>query len=144
MGKLKDAVAAGVRAFKQRYNEKGEEVPDPRPVEMPLGFRRPRDLHEMVMEAVRQQEWSRRMQAEGFETEEEANDFAVEEDDPDVQFSKAEIAMQMAEERPREKEELLSAETALREARAERRRRPVAQAADGVKPDAVISATKTS
>lgn len=55
------------------------EYPDPTPVEMPLGFKRPPTLQEEIQRIIRQQ---MSMQAEeaGFESFEEADDFEVDED----------------------------------------------------------------
>lgn len=145
MKKLFDAAAAAARAFRQRYNDKGEEIPDPRPVEVPLHFRRPPDLHEMVRRAVMSESWSRRMAEQGLETEEEANDFDVGDgDDPDDSFARAEVAYQMAEDFPREKERVQEAGKALEEARRKRQRGPdmtagKTQAADSVKPGSNVS-----
>lgn len=57
------------------------EYPDPTPVEVPLGYRRPPTLQEEISRIVRQQ-MSQQAAAEGFETFEEADDFEVD-DDPD-------------------------------------------------------------
>lgn len=56
-----------------------KEYPDPTPVEMPLGFKRPPTLQEEIQRIIRVQ-MSQQARAEGFETFEEADDFAVDED----------------------------------------------------------------
>lgn len=63
-----------------KYNEHGQEIPDPTPVEMPLGFKRPKPLNEVVQEIIRR-ELSRQAEAEGKETWDEANDFDVDDDE---------------------------------------------------------------
>lgn len=63
-----------------RHDEKGREIPDPRPMEMPLGLRKPESMEEMIRRFVRV-EASRIAQKEGMETFEEADDFEVEDDD---------------------------------------------------------------
>lgn len=63
-------------------DEYGHEVPDPTPVEMPLGFKRPETLAEQVQRLVRG-EISRRAQDAGEETFEDSEDFDVDGDDGD-------------------------------------------------------------
>lgn len=68
------------------------EYPDPTPVEMPLGFKRPPTLQEEIQRIVRIQ-LSQQAQAEGFETFEEANDFEMDEDpDPLSPYEVSEMA----------------------------------------------------
>lgn len=59
-----------------KYNEFGQEIPDSRPVEMPLNFRRPKPLNQLVSEIVARQirELAEEQGAESFE---EADDFDV-------------------------------------------------------------------
>lgn len=63
-----------------RHDEKGREIPDPRPMEMPVGLRKPESMEDMIRRFVRV-EASRIAQNEGMETFEEADDFEVEDDD---------------------------------------------------------------
>lgn len=63
-----------------RHDEKGREIPDPRPMEMPLGMRKPESMEDMIRRYVRV-EASRIAQQEGMESFEEADDFDVEDDD---------------------------------------------------------------
>lgn len=63
------------------HDEFGREVPDPTPVELPIGFRRPETLQEMMARMI-QGELARREFEQGYETFEEANDFEVDDDDP--------------------------------------------------------------
>lgn len=63
-----------------RYNDKGEEIPDDTPVEMPLGFTRPLTIEERIARAIRGH-MSQMAAEEGFETFEEANDFTEEGED---------------------------------------------------------------
>lgn len=63
-------------------NAHGHEIPDPRPMTMPSGFRRPETLAEQVQRLVRQS-ISRQAAEEGKETFEEANDFDLPDDPPD-------------------------------------------------------------
>ena len=79
------------------YNEKGEEVLDPTPVNVPINWSRPVPLAERIRQMIRN-EASLIAQAQGAESFEEADDFDVEDDtidprspweenfDPDVPF----------------------------------------------------------
>lgn len=60
-------------------NEKGQEIPDPTPVEVPLNFRRPPSLNDRIRSMIAR-EMSQYASAQGAETFEEANDFEVDED----------------------------------------------------------------
>lgn len=55
------------------------EFPDPTPVEMPLGFKRPPSLQEEIQRLIRVQ-MSQLAQEDGYESFEEADDFEVDED----------------------------------------------------------------
>lgn len=59
-----------------RLDEFGREVPDPRPLQIPAGFKRPETLAETVQRLVRGQ-LSRQAQEQGFETFEESEDFDI-------------------------------------------------------------------
>lgn len=63
----------------KRLTEFGGEMPDPVPMAPPVGFKRQPSIFENMREMVRV-ELSRRASEEGFETEEEAEDFNVRED----------------------------------------------------------------
>lgn len=62
------------------HDEHGREIVDDRPVEMPLGFKRPESLTEQIQRLVRGH-LSRVAEQAGFESFEEAEDFDVEDDD---------------------------------------------------------------
>lgn len=63
-----------------KYNERGEELPDDTPIEMPLKFKRPPTLQEQIKAMVRR-EVSISAAEQGFETFEESDDFDVEDGD---------------------------------------------------------------
>lgn len=65
------------------YNERGEELPDPTPMEMPVGFSRPPTLSELVARLVIDPNTQAEIMRAGIESEEEANDFDVEDEMPD-------------------------------------------------------------
>lgn len=68
------------RAFMQEYNVKGQEVPDGTRNEVALTFRRPRDIHEMIQDALRGERMANAAHMQGLESFEEANDFDVDEE----------------------------------------------------------------
>lgn len=63
-----------------RYNERGEEIPDPTKPEVPLGFKKPETLAEQVHRLVRSAQLREQALAAGHETFEEADDFDVGDD----------------------------------------------------------------
>lgn len=63
-----------------KYDEFGREIPDQTPVELPLHFKRPKPLAQLVQDLVRT-ELSKQASAQGQESFDEANDFYVEDED---------------------------------------------------------------
>lgn len=66
----------------ERHDKEGFEVPDPTPVELPAGFKRPLSIHEMIKQALQRQELIARQHSRGEETLEESMDFGPDDDDP--------------------------------------------------------------
>lgn len=62
-----------------KYDAQGRELPDPTPVEVPLGYRAPKPLQELIKDMIRVQ-MSQYAEAQGLETFEEADDFDVGDD----------------------------------------------------------------
>lgn len=93
-----------------RLNKKGQEVPDSTPVEVPVRFRENVDIHQRLKDYVRSEVFAMKMEDAGFETEEEANDFAVEEEFDEPPMSAAERASLMAEEMDAERADLFELE----------------------------------
>ncbi|AXQ65629.1 MAG: hypothetical protein [Microviridae sp.] len=58
-------------------NKRGQEVPDPTPVEIPAGLRKPESMEDMIRRFVRV-EGTRVAESQGMESFEEANDFELE------------------------------------------------------------------
>lgn len=59
-----------------QYDKEGREIPDDTPVEMPLGFKHPPTIQEMIQQAIRV-EMSRQAAEQGMESFEESDDFEV-------------------------------------------------------------------
>lgn len=82
----------------RKHNARGEETPDPRPVEIPAGAKRPESLQEMVRRMVVAEDFRRMVASQGAETLEEASDFEIAGDDPEETFTAHEsMAMQLEE-----------------------------------------------
>lgn len=62
------------------FDENGWEIPDPTPVALPIGAKRPESLQQQIARMVRSQFLLRR-QADGFESPEEADDLDPDDDD---------------------------------------------------------------
>lgn len=58
----------------------GSEVPDPRPMALPVGFERPESVQDMIRRLVRDQSLQADLEASGVETFEDADDFDVPDD----------------------------------------------------------------
>lgn len=73
--------------MKYFLDTKGREIPDPDPIAIPLGFKKPETLAEAVRRLVRSDDWAKQMTDDGQETFEEADDFDVGDDfDPSSPF----------------------------------------------------------
>lgn len=80
-----------------KFDERGRELPDPTPIDVPLNWKRPPSMQDLIKQHIRV-EMSRQAADTGMETFEEADDFEVDEDpDPLSQYELRE----MAEERPK-------------------------------------------
>lgn len=64
------------------FDSMGREIPDPTPVEIPVGFHRPPSLREQFARFMREELSARAVDA-GMESFEEADDFDVPDDPPD-------------------------------------------------------------
>lgn len=73
--------------FEFGLDARGWEVPDPRPVELPIGMTRPETVEQMIQRMVRGR-LSDLAEEQGYETFDEANDFDVEDEtfDPDTPY----------------------------------------------------------
>lgn len=80
-----DVIALHMRGL-SGYNAQGEEIPDPRPVALPVGFTRPKSLQETMRDLLRNEEFRRNLERHEMETFEEADDFEAEDPDRDPRF----------------------------------------------------------
>lgn len=73
--------------IRQIMDEQGRELPDPTPLEVPVGFKRPETLAEQVRRLVRSEHFNAEREALGEETFDEADDFDVDDDfDPSTPY----------------------------------------------------------
>lgn len=77
MGKVKELVSQIVA----KLNSKGQEIPDPTPVAVPIGFGIPESLESKIRRMVRSESLSMAAERAGHETFEEADDFDVDDED---------------------------------------------------------------
>lgn len=63
-----------------KFDDKGRELPDPTPIEVPAGFKRPETLAEQIRRLVRHEQFAAAMGRPHAETFDEANDFEVDDD----------------------------------------------------------------
>lgn len=63
-------------------NARGQEIPDPTPIEIPSGLRRPPSIHDEMKRFIRM-ELSRQQSEAGLESFEEADDFDLDESEID-------------------------------------------------------------
>lgn len=76
-----------------------QEIPDPTPMEIPVGYRMPMSLAEQIKAMVRTQ-LSQQAEAQGEETFEEADDFEIDEDpSPISQYEMQDMAPEFVRER---------------------------------------------
>lgn len=99
-----------------RYNEFGEELPSTEPVEVPVKFRMTKEdeIHFAIRKALMSHAIAQKLSAQGFDTEEEANDFDVE-DEEELPLSPSERAHLLAEELRQRKEDMVALEGAVKE-----------------------------
>lgn len=87
--KVAEASRSAARAFEQKYNEKGEELPDPTPVELPTGFQHAPTIQQQIAQFIRtpafREQMAREMGLDPNDTEsfDEANDFEVDDEEFD-------------------------------------------------------------
>lgn len=72
------------------HDENGLERPDPRPVEMPLGFQKPPSIQEMIRRALQSERMRQLQEQRGLETLEDSMDFDIE-DEPDLPLTPHEV-----------------------------------------------------
>lgn len=85
--------------FRAKLDDRGHELVSDKPVALPVGFERPPSIHEQIRQAIRQERFNQHIAQQGLETEEEANDFDIMDDDDFDSVSPYEV-MEMVEEMP--------------------------------------------
>ncbi len=65
-----------------KYNEFGEQIPDQRPIELPLNYKAPETLQQTIQRMIQVESF--RAGQNGLETEEEADDFDC---DDEIEFT---------------------------------------------------------
>jgi len=104
---------------KQKYSEDGVyEIPCDKPVEMPMSFKRPQTLAEKIRELYKNERIMAELDAAGYETPEEADDFVCDDDlDPSSPYEhdfdhlepQPHVAKGMVEESPNDAPEKVNA-----------------------------------
>lgn len=84
-----------------KYDERGREIPDRTPIEVPLHLRTPED-ETIKMARMVTQELSRQSNTKGFESEQEAHDFDIEDDEDIFPTSNFEVHEMTEEYLPQE------------------------------------------
>lgn len=79
-----------------KFDERGREIPDPRPLEMPAGLTRPPTIEEQIQRYVRGA-LSRMASEQGAETFEEADDLDLDDDEADDFLTPYEVHVMAAE-----------------------------------------------
>lgn len=85
MSKKSEAVQLEFPNGRSILTADGSEIPDPRPLDIPIGFEKPESIQEMIMRFVRDRDVRAELDAAGAETFEEADDFNVPEEDFNLQ-----------------------------------------------------------
>lgn len=80
-----------------KFDTDGRELPDPKPIEIPIGMKQPESLQSLMARMIRTH-LSHAAEKGGAETFEEANDFDIPEDDAELRATNYEY---MGEEVPR-------------------------------------------
>lgn len=104
----------------------GSELPDPRPVELPVGFERPESIQEMIRRFVTDPAIRRELEANDVESFDEADDLDIEDDLPQtphedrydpLHLLTREQEIMAGAVKPRTAEELAAAREAIEEVR---------------------------
>lgn len=127
-----------------KYNSLGQELPDPTPVALPIGFEKPEPLNSVIQRLVRT-EVSQAADQKGMETFEEANNFNTGEDDPEP-LTAAERAAELGEHLQIDKDEILEAEKSIKVqmAELEKKRREAREARERRDDEAALAAESKS
>lgn len=72
-------------------DEQGREIPDPRPMEIPMGFKKPETLADQVRRLIRSEKLAQLASSQEMETFEESEDFDIDDDMFDPQSPYEEV-----------------------------------------------------
>lgn len=61
-------------------DDQGREIPDPRPLDVPIGFKKPETLADQIRRLIRSQQLSDLANSQDMDTFEEAEDFEIDDD----------------------------------------------------------------
>lgn len=70
-------IKAVVRSVLSKLDSTGAEIPDPKPMELPLGFIKPVPLEMMIAQMVKNSDLQRALKSDGVDTFDEAEDFDI-------------------------------------------------------------------
>lgn len=101
-----------------KYTADGHhEIPDPTPVEIPIGYKAPETLQQMIARMVQSEALKAELRRQGAETFEESDDFEVEGDEGEMvsTYEMRDMAEEFIAERPEKKEETAQAKEAKAE-----------------------------
>lgn len=129
MSKIAKEVADKFRRLVS-FNKAGKELPDPRPMEVPAHMRLPEDIHTRMRRMIRE-DMSAYAESQGAESFDDANDFEVEDEEPESRATHHELHEEVVNETRRVREEQTKAANSRRaDAEEESRRRAEAPRED--------------
>lgn len=99
-----------------KFDEHGRELPDPTPLELPAGLKRPESLQESIRRMIRT-DFSAYAESHGEDTWEEANDFDVDEDEAEIFPTHHELAEEVIDAQREVNKERAAKESGQRDGR---------------------------
>lgn len=75
------SIKEALQRFITKFNDRGEEIPDPTPLEVPIGHERPPTLQQQIARLMALERYQERIAA-GADTVEEGMDFDIPDEDP--------------------------------------------------------------
>lgn len=147
MKKAIENIGAFSRAFVSKFTKEGRELPDPKPLELPAGMKRPETLQEQIRRMIRS-DVSTFATDHGAESFDEANDFDMEDDDAELSATHHELHEEVVDEVKRVRHEDEERRRAIRGSDREERgassEEGVSEEADSADSRAHVSRSKKS